>query len=296
MIKNLLSVIIPSKNCPFVINTIQDVLTKAEGEVEVIVNIGDRWPEQLIHDKRVTYTHPGEVRGLRFGINTTASLAKGEYLLKTDDHCMFAPGFDKILIENHLEDNWVSVPRRYSLNADKWQIAKDRPFRDYHYLSFPDPAQPIDLGLKGKEWPERTQERSDPNYDIDDLMSFQGSCWFMTKSHFDNFLHGLDQNLYGTFAQEPQEIGLKTWLGGGRVVINKKTWYAHMHKGKGYGEKYGQNRQNGQDLHNGHVFTVDYWMNNKWAERVHDIDWLIEKFWPVPTWPEERKLWVSPPV
>ena len=31
---------------------------------------------------------------------------------------MFAPGFDTVLIENHLEDNWVQIPRRYSLDAE----------------------------------------------------------------------------------------------------------------------------------------------------------------------------------
>lgn len=282
----MLSVLIPSLNCPYVINTIQDVLTKAAGEIEVIVNIGDKWPEPLVLDKRVTYIHPGVEKGMRFAINATASLAKGRYLMKTDDHCLFAPGFDTALIENHLEDNWVSVPRRYSLDAENWKINETRPYRDYHYLSFPDPKKSKDDGLKGMEWPEMTKARSDPKYDIDDLMSFQGSCWFMTKKHFDDFIGGLDEAHYGRFAQEPQEIGLTTWLGGGRVVINKKTWYAHLHKTKEYIAKYGRVLLDRQDLHQGHVFTVDYWMRNKWPARIHDIDWLVDKFWPVPTWPQ----------
>ena len=35
---------------------------------------------------------------------------------------------------------------------------------------------------------------------------------------------------YGTFVDEPQEIGLKYWLGGGANKIIKKTWYAHLSK------------------------------------------------------------------
>ena len=285
----MISVLIPSNNCPYVTNTIEDVLSKASGEIEVIVNIGDKWPDSLVNDKRVTYTHPGVEKGMRYAINATAALAKGKYIMKTDDHCMFAPGFDKTLIENHLEDNWVSVPRRYSLDAENWKVNKARPHRDYHYLSFPDPAKSKDDGLKGMEWAEMTKVRSDPKYDIDDLMSFQGSCWLMTKKHFDTFLHGLDEEHYGRFAQEPQEIGLKTWLGGGRMIINKQTWYAHLHKSKEYTAKYGHVQLNRQDLHKGHVFTVDYWMNNKWPDRVHDIDWLINKFWPIPNWPQNWK-------
>lgn len=284
-----LSVIIPNWNCPFTTNTIEDVLEKATGEIEVIVTVADQWPEPLLEDKRITYIHPSTSKGMRFGINAAASLARGEYLLKTDDHCLFAPGFDRALIEGHREDNWVSVPRRFSLDAENWQINESRPYRDYHYLSYPDPKDPPGSGLRGMEWPERTRLRSDPKYDIDDLMSFQGSCWFTTKNHFDNFLHGLSEEGYGTFAQEPQEIGLKTWLGGGRVVINKKTWYAHLHKGKQYGKMYTFNDEQKKEMHEGHVFATDYWINNRWPDRKYDIDWLVKKFWPMPGWPDDWK-------
>ena len=37
---------------------------------------------------------------------------------------------------------------------------------------------------------------------------------------------------------------------------------------------------------------ANYWMRNKWGERKHDIDWFIEKFMPMPTWPENwRELY-----
>jgi hypothetical protein len=72
-------------------------------------------------------------------------------------------------------------------------------------------------------WSERQRERTSPEYDIDDLMTMQGSCWFMTKNHFEVFLGGLNENDFGNIAQEAQEISNKTWLGGGRVVINKKN-------------------------------------------------------------------------
>lgn len=73
---------------------------------------------------------------------------------------------------------------------------------------------------------------------IDDLMTMQGSCWFMSRKHWDNCIKEMDSENYGPFTQEAQEISNKTWLSGGRVIVNKKTWYAHMHKGKG-GKGYG---------------------------------------------------------
>jgi hypothetical protein len=27
-------------------------------------------------------------------------------------------------------------------------------------------------------------------------------------------------------------------------------------------------------------------LRNAWPERAHNLEWLVEKFWPVPTWPD----------
>jgi hypothetical protein len=113
----------------------------------------------------------------------------------------------------------------------------------------------------------------------------------MTKTHFDDHLNGLSELGYGTFSQEFQEIGNKTWLGGGAVKINKKTWYAHLHKGKTYGRMYSANMR---EIVAGHNYSADYWMGNKWEGRIYDIDWLIDKFAPVPTWPEDKSTWYRP--
>ncbi len=98
----------------------------------------------------------------------------------------------------------------------------------------------------------------------------------------------LQEEGYGTFIGEPQEVGLKTWLGGGKQVRNKKTWYAHLHKGSQWGRGYHVSKS---ELERGNRYSVDYWMNNRWPNRTHDIEWLIERFWPVPTWPEDRSKW-----
>ena len=88
---------------------------------------------------------------------------------------------------------------------------------------------------------------------------------------------------YGGFTQEPQELGLKVWLGGGRIVVNKNTYYAHLHKGKVWGRGYALPRG---ETDKGHKYSAAFWTSNLWEGRVHDFDWLIDKFWPVPTWRE----------
>jgi glycosyltransferase involved in cell wall biosynthesis len=289
----MLSIIIPSRNERFLQKTILDILSKAKGEIQVIANLDGYWPpaEEIVDDPRVIYLHHGTVRGLRHGINAGVAAASGENIMKIDGHCMFDEGFD-VKLAADCEEDWVVIPSRYSLDGETWTIDRSRPRRDYHYLCYPDPHKDHDMGMHGVEWLQRGRERQDPKYDIDDNMSFQGSCWFMHRKWFVDFLEGMsEEEVYNTWAQEPTEIGCKTWLGGGRVVCNKKTWYAHLYKGRRWGRGY---RMDDAKQVGGHNYAADYWMNNRWPKQVRKIDWLVEKFMPVPTWPEDRKLWVSP--
>jgi glycosyltransferase involved in cell wall biosynthesis len=281
------SILIPSRNEVFLTNTIEDVLSKSIGEIEVIVNIDENWPDKIIEDKRVVYLHPATPKGMRSGINSCVAKSTGDYLLKIDAHCMFEEGFDKILLED-MQDNWVVIPRRHSLDPLTWTIAQNgKSGRDYHYLCFPDPKKDHDWGIHGVEWPERSRQRL--NILIDDTPSFQGSAWFMKRNWFTDFLGGMNEHGFGTFSQEPQEIGMKTWLGGGEVKVNKKTWYAHLHKGKQFGRMYHSSQR---EIIDGHNYSAWFWSTNQWKDRIHDLKWFVEKFWPLPTWPEnwERQI------
>jgi glycosyltransferase involved in cell wall biosynthesis len=281
----MISILIPSRNEIFLTKTIKDVLAKAEGEIEVVVNLDENIPDEIIDDKRVSYIHPRRPMGMRWGINACVARSSGDYLMKIDGHCMFEQGFDKVLLAD-MQDNWIVIPRRHSLDAENWAILQNgKSGRDYHYLCFPKPGKEHDWGIHGIEWPERSRERANNHaYDIDDTPSFQGSCWFMKRSWFTGFLKGMHEHGYGTFSQEPQEIGMKTWLGGGEVKVNKKTWYAHLHKGKQYGRMYHADKN---EIVEGHNYSAWYWATNQYKERIHDLRWFVEKFWPMPTWEED---------
>ena len=284
---SLVSVIIPARNEIFLQQTVSDLLSKASGDVEVIVVLDGYWPNpQLLDDKRLIILHRGKSHGMRSAINSAATIAKGKWLLKTDAHCMFAEGYDEELQKN-CDDDWIVVPRRYRLDAENWCIREDNKSPiDYHYLSCP-MTNPDGFSMHGVVWSEMTRSKmNNPECDLDDLMSFQGSCWFMNANHFHNFLGGMDEEYYGIFSQEPQEIGNKTWLGGGRVVVNKKTWYAHLHKGKQYGRMYSISKN---DINPYHEKSARFWMSNSWVDRKYDIECLVDKFWPVPSWPEDWK-------
>jgi len=288
-----LSVIIPSRECKFAAQTVDDIFSKATGDIEVIVMLDGYWPNPKIKDhKNLTLVHLGEAKGLRENINAAVNIAKGKYIMKCDDHCMFGEGFDEIL-KADCEDHWVSIPSRYSLDADKWE--RTRGPVDYLYLTFPYNCDAIyGTGFHGKKWRgphgltggfwHMEKERQDIK--VDDIIIFQGSCWFMPKEHFWS-IDGLDARNYN-FHQEATEISFKTWLSGGRVVRNKNTWYAHMHKGQKHGRGFWISKAKMVETE---LFSTDFWMHNRWEKQIHTLEWLINKFWPLEGWPED---WNNP--
>ena len=275
------SVLIPSRNERFLPQTVADVLSKARGDIEVIVCLDGYWPDPpLPTDKRLRTLHRGTAQGMRPGINAMTRMAKGEYFLKTDGHCLFDEGFD-VELATHCDRDWIVVPRRYALDPEAWAIKPDAPKYpiDYHYLSYPweRPGDPA-CGLHGTEWRKRREARK--HLEIDEEMSSQGSCWFMSRAHWER-LGEMDDQLYGSFISEFQELGLKTWLGGGKVMVNKRTHYAHLHKGTKWGRGYSL----GQRSHHQGKVVEDFWMFDRWDGRTHNLSWLIERFAPVPGWP-----------
>lgn len=285
------SVIIPSRVDQYLQKTIDDLLAKAEGEVEVIVVLDGYWPKPMLNpDSRVRIIHQGTVHnnmGMRAGINAGMAIAEGDYVMKIDEHCMVDQGWDKKLIAD-CQDNWVVIPRRRRLDPEKWELIEDgRPPIDYMYISYPY-RKYLDStsGLYGAEDKQRFVARKDVL--IDDTMTSQGSCWFMPKKYWDKlFPNGMDNENYGPFNHEAQEICLTALLSGGRHMVNKKTWYAHYHKGargKGYGFSREQYRRFMADKEKARLYAIKYWLTTK--DFKHDWKWLMDKFWPVPTWPE----------
>jgi hypothetical protein len=120
-------------------------------------------------------------------------------------------------------------------------------------------------------------------------MKLHGSCFFMARDYYWNCLGGLDpHNGAGSWNGEDIEISLKTWLGpwGGKVMVNKNTWYAHMHRG---GQRPREWHVSLKEAYRSGRWTGQYWMSNSWEKQVHDISWLIDRFWPVPSWEDNWK-------
>lgn len=282
------TIIIPSKNELFLKQTILDVLEKAKGDIEVfpILDGYTLSEEEKVKDPRVTYFAllPQKYTQKRHAINLGVSLATGEYIMALDAHCMLAPGFDIQLIKDH-QPNWVQVPRRHRLDAANWCLqtqSDNRPPIDYEYIMF----APIvrNKSLHGFKWDKKTLDRWD--IPIDDIIEFQGSCWFMTKEWF-NKCGFMQVEGYTGWGQEAEEISFTTWKNGGMCKVNKNTWYAHLHKGTTYGRMYWMSRDENR---RSYEYSYKHWIIDNKEFMIN----LFEKFMPMRDWPENwrEKIWI----
>lgn len=134
---------------------------------------------------------------------------------------MFAKGYDKILTDT-CEPNWIVTATRYFLDPVVWKVM-DLPPVNYEKLV-------IQGGIKfsGQRWPSRDEERKDIM--IDETMAMQGSFWCMPKSWWDKVIVELQTEGYGQMYQDSHEMIFKTWKAGGKMMLNKNTWFAHKHR------------------------------------------------------------------
>ena len=269
----MVSVIIPSRQERFLDQTINDVLAKATGEIEVIVVLDGYEPEKFIEDLRVRYIRIPWSNQMqkRLGINAAAKEAKGEYLMCLDAHCMIGPGFDEVLAHD-CQDNWIVIPRRYKLEPESWTVKQDGSLPvDYEYWKLKE----FGMGyLKPYRWDSRAIERKD--IPIDDTLTFQGSCWFMFRSYFRR-MGFMRTEGYTGWGQEDVELAMEAWTCGGRVMVDKNTWYAHLYKGRKYGRMY---RANQEQHARSRAYAYDYWC----VQRKEEFMATLKKFAPIPNW------------
>ena len=223
----LLSAIIPSYKDPLLQKTIDSLLENSElgDELEIIAVMDGYWPEpQLRGDDRVKIVHLGKNVGMREAINTGVRVSTGKYIMRSDEHCVFGEGFDRVMIGD-CKDNWVMTARRYFLDPIKWEIMGKNSV-DYEKLKARDIGGGV-MKFEGQVWYERARNRKEEM--IDETMAMQGSCWVMPRKWWDDVIVELDTKNYGTMYQDSHEMIFKTWKAGGKLMVNKNTWFAHKH-------------------------------------------------------------------
>jgi glycosyltransferase involved in cell wall biosynthesis len=219
-----LSVVIPDYKDPLLHKTIDSLLDNSElgDDLEVIAVLDGCWSSlPFREDPRLRIVHLGKNGGMRGAINAGVRVARGEFIMRTDEHCMFAKGYDRILTET-CEPNWIVTAVRYFLDPVKWEVM-DLPPIYYEKLVIQG-----DHKFAGQPWKSRDEERKDIM--IDETTAMQGSMWLMPHKWWDDVIGELDTENYGPLIQDSHEMIFKTWKAGGKMMLNKNTWFAHKHR------------------------------------------------------------------
>ncbi len=297
-----LSILIPARNEMFLARTIQDILEKIEGNTEIIAVLDGIWANPPVQDDdRVTLIYHNESIGQRAATNEAAQLSRAKYLMKCDAHCSFDKGFD-IKMTSEMQSDWTMVPLMKNLHAFDWICENGH--RRYQGKSGPctECGKPTtrDVVWIAKESPKSISycfdstphfqyfgdysKRPEGQGEITETMSLQGSCWMLTREKYWEL--GICDEAFGSWGSQGIEVAVKTWLSGGRVLCNKKTWYAHMFRTQGgdFGFPY---PISGKDQEYAKKYARDLFFNNKWPLQKKPLSWLVEKFWPVKGWTNE---------
>jgi glycosyltransferase involved in cell wall biosynthesis len=219
-----LSCVIPSYKDPLLHKTISSLLENSVlgDQLEIIPVLDGYWPEiPIINDDRVRVVHLGKNQGMRRAINAGVSVARGEYLLRADEHNMFAKDYD-VVLTSQTESNWIVTPRRYFLDPVKWEVMPIPPV-DFMKLKIVRVSDTV-RKFSGVERP------GDDSQPIQESMAMQGSCWVMPHKWWDDVIGELQNEGYGPHYQDSHEMVFKTWKAGGKLMVNKNTWHAHKHR------------------------------------------------------------------
>lgn len=223
-----LSIVIPGYKDKYHEATVKDILkNSALGDALEIVSVFDGfWPEwEIVEDQRRRIVHLGANRGMRGAINAGVAVARGEYFMRLDEHCCFAKGFDKELTDT-CKENEVMTAKRFFLDPEKWQVMDKEPVEHEKLV-----IQNVSEGVRkfsGVRWRERDKEQKDVM--ISETLAMQGSMWIANREFFLKTVGVLQTEGYGPLIQDSVEVTMKYWRAGGRLMLNKNTWYAHKHR------------------------------------------------------------------
>lgn len=302
-----LSILIPARNEIFLAKTVENILENIEGDTEVIAVLDGEWADPAVSQhKRVTVIYHPESVGQRAATNEAAKVSKAKYLMKIDAHCSFDKGFDAKMLKD-MQDDWTFVPVMKNLHAFDW-VCKKCKSRKYQGRT---PTECMnkecdgeeferDMVWQGKPSPNSTSYRFNKEMrfkywggykklqkgDLVETLSLQGSCFMVTREKYWEL--GLCDEKHGGWGQQGTEVACKTWLSGGKVMVNRKTWYAHMFRTQGgdFGFPYSIK---GSDQRKAREYSKKLFLEDNWEGAKYPLSWLLEKFWPVPDW-EQKDL------
>lgn len=299
-----LTVVIPSRNEMFLSRTVSSVLNAITSDTHIIIVCDGNWPDPPIEDHpRVHTIHHATSIGQRAATNEGVLLAQSRYVLKLDAHCDMARGFDTVLMAD-MQPDWTVVPLMRNLHIHDWLCPDGH--RRYQGPSGPctQCGKPTerDIVWVSKPSPKSTSycfdetphfqyfrdfsKRPEGRGELTETMSLQGSCFMMERDRY-LALDVCDEE-FGSWGSQGIEVAVKSWLSGGRVLVNHKTFYSHCFRTQGgdFGFPY---PLSGNQVERARRRAKDLFFMDAWPGQVRPLSWLLDKFWPVPGWSDESR-------
>lgn len=297
-----LSILIPARNEMFLARTVQDLLENIEANTEILVGLDGAWADPPIPlNDRVTVLYYPESVGQRAMTNHLAKLSNAKYVMKVDAHCAFDKGFDRKML-NVIQEDWTLVPEMRNLHVFDWVCDKcgDRRYqgrtptscpkcdntssfhRDIVWKAKSSPKSHFyrfDNTLHFQYWKDYEKRENAWNGDLGETMSIQGSCFMLSRDKYWEL--DICDERHGSWGQQGVEVACKTWLSGGKLMTYKGTWYAHLFRTQGgdFGFPYPN-----PGISKARQYSRELWFDNKWSKAKYNLDWLLDKFSPVPDW------------
>jgi hypothetical protein len=298
----------------FLKETIEDIVKNRRAETEVIALLDGEWANPPVPQlPNVNIIYVPKAVGQRAGANIAARLSRAKYIMKVDAHCSFDEGFDQKMLDAYKEvgDNVTMVPVMRNLHAFDWKCyhcgwktyqgptppecpdchKTDKIRRKMLWVGKPNPqsvsycfdAEPhFQYNNEYKQRPEYIKAKEETG--LTESMSLQGSAFMCTREkYWELALCGED---LGNWGNQGIEVACKTWLSGGRVLVNHKTWYAHMFRTQGgdFGFPW---QVSGRDTQKTKDNVKNLLWNKKFDKQIYPVSWLVERFWPVKGWVRE---------
>ena len=184
-----LSILIPSRQEKYLQHTVDDINEHKEADTEVLCFEDDG-------------------RGQRAATNHLARQAKGKYVMKTDAHCSFAQGFDRIMLQQ-MDDRTILTPILMPLDGESWAINGKKQMTHYAF----------DTNFVMQHV---------PTTDNLETMCLQGSCWMVSLENY--WKWDLGDETMPSWGSQAIELGIKAYLNGGRCKTTRAAYYGHVFK------------------------------------------------------------------
>jgi len=307
-----LSFLIPSRNEMWLGRTVQDILDNTSDQTEILVGIDGQENTEDIPipaHPRVTVYRTGVSIGQRAMTKQLGRLSQAKYICKADAHTSYDKDWDIKMFEafEKTGDDVTMVSVMRNLHAFDWKChhcgwkkyqgptptvcpdcgKTDKIRRKVLWYAKPNPQSTsycFDTTLHFQYFHQHKKSQmyqEQLKTGLTETMSLQGSLFMMTKERY--FGLDMDDEAFGSWGAQGTTIACKTWLSGGRCIVNHSTWNSHLFRTQG-GDFSFPYEQDNKQVENARQLSRKLFLDNTWEHQKLPLSWLIDKFAPVPGW------------